>query len=366
MKQGKIDRPFLIALLLLAGIGVIMVFSASMYASTINGEKGYTLFLKQLVFVILGVSLMGFMSKIDYRIYKRYYAIGLVIAIFLLIIVLIPGIGVKVNDARRWISLGITTFQPSELAKVAGILYLSTVLSEKPGIVNDPIPLLVNCMIPIGLICGLTALEPSLSAGLAIGIGMCGVLFFAGIKMKKMAPYIGFGFLAVVGLMLLEPWRLDRFNVFLGKGGYDYQITQSLLAFGSGGFFGQGLGNGKQKFLFLPELQNDFIFANIAEEFGFVGSMFVLGLFAFVIWRGFQIAKEAPDTFSYLYTSSVMLLLGFQVLVNIGVASAVLPVTGMALPFISAGGTSMIVLFGMMGPILNISRKVNFDKNKLG
>ncbi|MDD3306175.1 MAG: putative lipid II flippase FtsW [Acetobacterium sp.] len=362
MKNGKIDRPFLIALMLLAGIGVIMVFSASMYSSTISGEKGYALFLKQLFFVILGVTVMGIMSRIDYRVYKKYYAVGIVISVFLLIIVLIPGIGLKVNDARRWIDLKVTTFQPSELAKVAVILYFSTIISRKRSIIEDHLPFLLNCMLPLGLICGLTAIEPSLSAAMAIALAAGGVLYFGGIKFKLFYPYLGFGLLAVAGLMIAEPWRLDRFNVFLGKGGYDYQISQSLLAIGTGGIFGRGLGNGKQKYLFLPELQNDFIFANIAEEFGFIGCIFVLGLFAFVIWRGFQIAQKVQDTFAYLYTSSVMLLLAFQVLVNIGVASAIIPVTGMALPFISAGGSSMIILFAMMGPILNISRNVDLSK----
>ncbi|KNZ43263.1 putative lipid II flippase FtsW [Acetobacterium bakii] len=364
MKSGKIDRPFLIALMILAGIGVIMVFSASMYSSTISGEKGYALFLKQLIFVIIGVIVMSIMSRVDYRTYQKYYLIGLGISIFLLIIVLIPGIGLKVNDARRWLDFRITTFQPSEFAKVAGILYFSTILSKRPEIIKEPSPLFWNCIMPMGVICALTAIEPSLSAAMAIAMGMCGVLYFAGIKFKTFLPYLGAGLLAVTALMIAEPWRLDRFNVFLGKGGYDYQITQSLLAIGTGGFFGRGLGNGKQKFLFLPELQNDFIFANIAEEFGFIGCILVLGLFAFIIWRGFKIAQKAPDTFSYLYTSSVMLLLAFQVLVNIGVATAIIPVTGMALPFISAGGTSMVVLFAMMGPILNISRQVDLRKKK--
>lgn len=362
MKNGKIDRPFLIALMLLAGIGVIMVFSASMYSSTISGEKGYALFLKQFVFVILGVTVMGVMSKIDYRVYKKYYIVGIVVSVFLLIIVLIPGIGLKVNDARRWIDFKVTTFQPSELAKVAVILYFSTIISRKPGIIKENMSFLLNCMLPLGLICGLTAIEPSLSAAMAIALAAGGVLYFGGIKFKLFYPYLGFGLLAVAGLMIAEPWRLDRFNVFLGKGGYDYQISQSLLAIGTGGIFGRGLGNGKQKYLFLPELQNDFIFANIAEEFGFIGCLLVLGIYAFVVWRGFQIAQKSQDTFAYLYTSSVMLLLAFQVLVNVGVASAIIPVTGMALPFISAGGSSMVILFAMMGPILNISRNVDLGK----
>ena len=241
MKNGKIDRPFLIALMLLAGIGVIMVFSASMYSSTISGEKGYALFLKQFVFVILGVTVMGVMSKIDYRVYKKYYIVGIVVSVFLLIIVLIPGIGLKVNDARRWIDFKVTTFQPSELAKVAVILYFSTIISRKPGIIKENMPLLLNCMLPLGLICGLTAIEPSLSAAMAIALAAGGVLYFGGIKFKLFYPYLGFGLLAVAGLMIAEPWRLDRFNVFLGKGGYDYQISQSLLAIGTGGIFGRGL-----------------------------------------------------------------------------------------------------------------------------
>lgn len=365
MKTGRIDRPFLIALLILAGIGVIMVFSASMYSATISGEKGYTLFLKQLLFDFLGVLVMMVMSRIDYRIYKKYYIIAMVIAAFLLLIVLIPGIGVKVNDARRWLDLKVTTFQPSEFAKVAGILYFSTLISRNRNVIREPGPFFLYCMLPLGVICAITVVEPSLSATMAIAIGMCGVLYFAGVRLKIFLPYIGVGLMAFVALMIAEPWRLDRFNVFLGKSGYDYQITQSLLAIGTGGFWGKGLGNGKQKYSFLPELQNDFIFANIAEEFGFIGCLIVLGLFAFVIWRGFKIAQKSPDTFGYLYTSSVMLLLAFQVLVNIGVASAVIPVTGMALPFISAGGSSVIILFAMMGPVLNISRSVDLSRNRL-
>ena len=276
MKPGKIDRPFLIALMIVAGIGVIMVFSASMYSSTYSGEKGYALFLKQLLFVVIGIIVMFIMSRINYRVYKKNYIWGMGIAIFLLIIVLIPGIGLKINNARRWINLGFTTFQPSEFAKVAGILYFSTLISNDPRLMQKPKTFLIYFMIPMGIIATLTALEPSLSAAMAITLAMCGVLYFGGIRLKQFLPYFGIGLIGVVFLMIAEPWRLDRFNVFLGKGGYDYQITQSLLAISTGGIFGRGLGNGKQKYLFLPELQNDFIFANIAEEFGFVGCLLVV------------------------------------------------------------------------------------------
>ncbi len=272
--------------------------------------------------------------------------------------VLVLVAGVTVNDAKRWLSLGFTTFQPSEMAKIAGILYLSSLIAREPKVLNDDKAFLRKCISPIFLLCGLTAIEPSLSAAMSIGVGMLIVLFLSGVPLKRFLPYIGLAVAAVVVLMIAEPWRLERFNVFLGKGTTDYQITQSILAIGSGSLLGKGLGNGMQKYLFLPELQNDFIFANIGEECGLLGCLFVIVLYCVIIWRGIKIANACPDRFGYLYTGSVMILLGFQVVVNIGVATGVMPVTGMALPFVSAGGSSMLVLFAMLGPILNISRRV--------
>jgi cell division protein FtsW len=157
---------------------------------------------------------------------------------------------------------------------------------------------------------------------------------------------------------------MERLNVFFGQNGLNYQISQSLLAIGSGGIFGRGLGNGKQKLLFLPELQNDFIFANIGEECGLIGCVLLLVLFGYILYRGFKIANSSKDEFGYLYTSSVIALLGFQVIVNIGVATSIMPVTGMALPFISAGGTSMVILFMMVGPIVNLSRGMHSGKRR--
>lgn len=370
MKRGRVDAPFVIALLILVGFGLLMVFSASMYSSTVDGSKGYALFIKQFGFVFLGIVVMWILSNMDYRKYnsERFTKLLLYVTIVFLLLVFVPIIGVDVNGAKRWINLGVTQFQPSELAKITGILYLSSLIAREPEVLNKPgLPGLkefaLRCMVPIFVICGMTVIEPSMSAALAIGFGMIGVLYFGGVNFKRFGPYAMVLGIAVVVFLAVTPWRLERFNVFLGRGSADYQITQSLLAIGSGGFFGKGLGNGQQKFLFLPELQNDFIFANIGEEFGLVGCILVIALFAFIIYRGFKIAKASPDRFGYLYTSSVMLLLGFQVFVNIGVATQTIPVTGMALPFVSAGGTSMIILFGMLGPILNISRQIDAAKN---
>lgn len=351
--------PFFIALMILVAFGLLMVFSASMYSSALSSSRGYNDFLKQAVFVVVGIIVAYGASLFDYRFFERREVamVAYGAALVCLGLVLTP-LGTKVNGAQRWLFF----FQPSELAKFAGILYMASLISRKPEILQAPQKdLFLECMVPILLLCGLTAIEPSMTSALTIGVGMAAVLFFAGIKFRRLIPYAAAAGVAIAALLILEPFRLERLKVLVGQGSVDYQITQSLLAIGTGGVFGQGLGNGKQKLLFLPELQNDFIFANIGEEFGLLGCLFVLGLYAFIIWRGFRIANAAPDRFSYLFVSSVMLLLGFQVFVNVGVATQVLPVTGIALPFVSSGGTSTLILFGMMGPILSISRQVQLD-----
>ncbi|MDO4288893.1 MAG: putative peptidoglycan glycosyltransferase FtsW [Eubacterium sp.] len=390
MNKGRVDRPFLIALTILVAFGLVMVFSASMYDATVNDEPGYAMFLKQFIFVCIGAAGMMALSRCNYRRFnsKRMTTMLFVFSFVLLLSVFIPGFGVEVNGARRWINLVVTTFQPSELAKVAGILYLSSLLAREPELLKktpygDIKTALrygrdyegfggmvrgfcewrgFRCYMPIALLCGATIIEPSMSAAMAIGVGMFFVLYYGGLRFKTMLPIFTAGAGGLAAALIAEPWRIERILVLFGKGSLDYQITQSLLAIGTGGIFGQGLGNGKQKYLFLPELQNDFIVANIGEETGLLGCLLVLGLYGFLIYRGFKIAKASPDRFGFLYTASVMTLLAFQVIVNIGVAISVLPVTGMALPFISAGGTSMIILFGMLGPILNLSRQVDLSK----
>lgn len=390
--MGKVDRPFLITLTILIAFGLVMVFSASMYDATVNNEPGYSTFLKQFSFIVGGAFIMMWISRKNYRLLnsRRLTFILMCFAVVLLLMVFIPGIGVEVNGAKRWINLVVTRFQPSELAKVIGILYLSCLLSKEPELLKDtpygdfkfgkrygeectgwkgfkkalPKWRVIRCFLPIAVLCLFTIIEPSMSAALAIGFGMFCVLYYGGIRLRTMIPIIGTGGLAVAVALIREPWRIERIMVLFGKGSIDYQITQSLLAIGTGGIIGQGLGNGKQKLLFLPELQNDFIFANIGEETGLIGCLFVIGLYAYLIYRGFKIAKAAPDRFAYLYTASVMTLIAFQVFVNIGVAISVLPVTGMALPFVSAGGTSAIILLIMMGPILNISRQVDLNKRR--
>ncbi|EFV01667.1 putative cell division protein FtsW [Pseudoramibacter alactolyticus ATCC 23263] len=364
MGSRQPDKYFVTALLILSGFGLLMVFSASMYTSSVESSNGLSLFLKQAFFVVLGIFVMWLVSRKNYRRWNNFRLACTLLIVTILLLAAVLVVGMEVNGAKRWISLGFMTFQPSEFAKFTGVLYLSTVISQKPEVKKRFSKYTLYCIVPMLVICVLAAIEPSLSAAMAIGVAMLFVMFFGGIPFRFFLPYIAVMGAGIGALLIKEPWRMERLNVFFGQNGLNYQISQSLLAIGSGGIFGRGLGNGKQKLLFLPELQNDFIFANIGEECGLIGCVLLLVLFGYILYRGFKIANSSKDEFGYLYTSSVIALLGFQVIVNIGVATSIMPVTGMALPFISAGGTSMVILFMMVGPIVNLSRGMHSGKRR--
>ncbi|WP_455129503.1 FtsW/RodA/SpoVE family cell cycle protein [Pseudoramibacter alactolyticus] len=364
MGSRQPDKYFVTALLILSGFGLLMVFSASMYTSSVESSSGLSLFLKQAFFVVLGIFVMWLVSRKNYRRWNNFRLACTLLIVTILLLAAVLVVGMEVNGAKRWISLGFMTFQPSEFAKFTGVLYLSTVISQKPEVKKRFSKYTLYCIVPMLVICVLAAIEPSLSAAMAIGVAMLFVMFFGGIPFRFFLPYIAVMGAGIGALLIKEPWRMERLNVFFGQNGLNYQISQSLLAIGSGGIFGRGLGNGKQKLLFLPELQNDFIFANIGEECGLIGCVLLLVLFGYILYRGFKIANSSKDEFGYLYTSSVIALLGFQVIVNIGVATSIMPVTGMALPFISAGGTSMVILFMMVGPIVNLSRGMHSGKRR--
>lgn len=364
MGSRQPDKYFVTALLILSGFGLLMVFSASMYTSSVESSSGLSLFLKQAFFVVLGIFVMWLVSRKNYRRWNNFRLACTLLIVTILLLAAVLVVGMEVNGAKRWISLGFMTFQPSEFAKFTGVLYLSTVISQKPEVKKRFSKYTLYCIVPMLVICVLAAIEPSLSAAMAIGVAMLFVMFFGGIPFRFFLPYIAVMGAGIGALLIKEPWRMERLNVLFGQNGLNYQISQSLLAIGSGGIFGRGLGNGKQKLLFLPELQNDFIFANIGEECGLIGCVLLLVLFGYILYRGFKIANSSKDEFGYLYTSSVIALLGFQVIVNIGVATSIMPVTGMALPFISAGGTSMVILFMMVGPIVNLSRGMHSGKRR--
>ena len=356
---GELDYTFLLITVVLTIIGLVMLLSASTPAANIKFGKSYYFFIRQFVFTVLGIAFMYAISFIDYHTYKKYANTGILIGIVLLVLVLIPHIGIERNGSRRWISLGITDFQPTELVKFLMALFFASAISERrydlkslQGLAKYGI-WIIAVVFPI-------MLETHLSGAIVIcGIAIC-LLMIGGANMKYICIG-GAGLLAGgTAVALLIPSRAARLISFLhpfddpqGKG---YQIIQSLYAIGSGGVFGRGLGQSMQKYSYLPEPYNDFIFSIVSEELGFVGAVFIILLFAGLVIRGIKIALEAPDAFGMLLTSGIMSQIAIQTILNIAVVTSSVPNTGVTLPFFSYGGTAMMMLLMEMGVVLNVSR----------
>ncbi len=365
MVNGKNNKPYDISLMftiiILVIFGLIMVFSASAPAASAYQNNPYYYITRQGIFAIMGVCAMFVLSRYDYHKYGKW-AVGILAASFILLLaVYIPGLGSVRNNSRRWLNLGIFTLQPSEVAKVAIIIYFSYSLSLIKGKIEKFKDGLLRYLIILGVFALILLAEPHLSATLVI-IGVGGIiLIVAGAKTRHFAA-IGLLALPVLAVAIYnKPYQLERITTFLDpfadKSDAGFQVVNSLYAIGSGGIFGLGLGMSRQKFLYLPEPQNDFIFAIICEELGLLGAILVLGLFGFLIWKGYRIAQEAPDMFGTLLATGITSLVGIQVVVNVAVVTSSIPATGMALPFFSYGGTSLLILLGAMGILLNISRQ---------
>jgi len=352
----QFDFILLITVIILLALGLIMVLSASSPSALAEtGDDSYVYFRKQGIFAIIGIIAMLFISKIDYKKYKKFGKLAYAGSVVLLLMVLIPHIGVEAGGAKRWIKMGIQ-FQPSEVAKIGLIIFYAAYLSNhikeignfKDGFIK---PFLI--LAPIALI--LILVQDHLSATIIIVMVVAIMMLTAGSKLRY---FLSIGSLAAVGgvgaLYLLAKYtdkgafRIARITSFLNpwadKQGDGWQIIQSLYAIGSGGLFGVGLGESKQKYLYISEPHNDFIFAVLAEELGFIGCVIVVALFAVFIWRGILIAMKAPDTFGSLVAMGITSLIGLQAIINIAVVTSSMPVTGMPLPFFSYGGTSLLIL----------------------
>lgn len=389
LARGPMDLPFLMLILMLLGIGVIMMLSAS-YASAYYDTKvssPYFYFIRQLIYGLAGVAVLYLVSRINYQTFRWLSVFVLIAAFALLVLVLVPGIGVEHNEAQRWMKILIVAgpeFQPSEVAKLAVVLYFSARLSkrstEKKKKWNRRSPagrllgfldrigfleLVPYAMILLG-IAALMILEPHMSGTILILVAGAAILFAAGVKMYW---FISAGVLAggALGFIMtqmthtstrLAVWR----DPWIDPQGAGYQAIQSLLAIGSGGLLGLGLGNSRQKFLYLPEPENDFVFAIVCEEFGFIGAALIIILFALLIIRGYWIAIHARDRFGALLVVGIITLFAFQVFFNIGVVTGLLPVTGISLPFFSYGGTALIIQLAEMGIVLSVSRQIPAPK----
>lgn len=364
-KAGEMDYTFLLLTAVLTIIGLVMLLSASTPAANIKFGKSYYFFIRQFAYSVIGFLFMYGISLIDYHKYKKYANIGILAGIVLLVLVLIPHIGIERNGSRRWLGVPPIVFQPTELVKFLIALFFASSISDKRYDLKTLEGLSKYGLWILAVVAPIM-LETHLSGAIVIcGIAIC-LLIVGGANMKYIltgaAGLLGAG-AAVAVLIPSRAARLVSFwHPFEDPQGKGYQIIQSLYAIGSGGLFGRGLGDSMQKYSYLPEPYNDFIFSIVSEELGFVGAAFIIALFALLIIRGMKIAHEAPDSFGMLLTIGIISQIAIQTILNIAVVTSTVPNTGVTLPFFSYGGTSAMMLLMEMGVVLNVSRK---SRNKL-
>ena len=352
--KNPIDFTLLITILLLLSIGLIMVLSASSPSALSESGNSYSYFFRQAIFAIAGLFMMWVISNIDYRFYQKYSKLAYIIAFLLLLAV--PLIGREVNGAKRWIYITESlSFQPSEIVKLLMILFYAGILVKNRDELNMYEKGFLKHIIMIAPIIVLLLIVPVIVGIVAIMMIIAGCKFW-----HFLVSGLVVGVPGIIALIFLEPYRLQRVITFLNPWsdptGDGWQVIQSLYAIGSGGLFGAGLGESKQKYLYIPEPHNDFIFSILAEELGFIGCAVVIILFAIFIWRGILIAMKSPDMFGSLIAIGITAQIAIQVIINIAVVTSSMPATGMPLPFFSYGGTSLFILLCEMGVLLNISK----------
>ncbi|MEI8096503.1 MAG: putative lipid II flippase FtsW [Candidatus Moraniibacteriota bacterium] len=359
--KSTIDRPLLIIILILLGIGLLMIASAGVLYGRTRFDDAYYFFKQQLLGLGVGMILLYVFSRIDYRVWKRFVAPIFFVAIGLLVLVFIPGVGTTVYGAARWVQFGPISFQPSEVMKLAIILYLAAWLSNKgKKKTADFLEGFVPFIAILSIVGFLIIKQPDTGTLGLIFLISLSIFFASGANIRHIAYLFLGGLTALFVLIKMAPYRMQRFLVFMNPEhdpqGFGYQMTQALLAIGSGGFFGAGLGQSRQKFNYLPEPVTDSIFAILGEELGFLGTTVIVVLFLFVAWRGLRIAKFAPDEFGKLVATGIVSWVVFQAFINMSAISGLIPLTGIPLPFISYGGTSLAVLLASIGILLNISK----------
>ncbi len=358
--RGGIDMPFLILVLCLLGFGLVMVCSASYVSAYYNHGDSFYFIKRQAIWAVAGIAAMFFFAFFDYRWFRKKVHLILIVAFILVIIVLIPHVGITVNGARRWLGAGPIRFQPSEVAKFAVIVFLASYISTNYGKMKKFREGLMPALAVLAAFVGLVAVETHFSGAILIfGVGVT-MLFVGGTSIKTMLGFAGVGAGGIGIFVFFTDYATRRLEAWLhpeadpqSKG---FQILQSLYAISSGGLLGLGLGQSRQKHLYIPEPQNDYIFSIVCEELGFIGALVVILLFALLIWRGFTIAFRAKDKFSSMLTVGIISHVALQTILNIGVVSQVFPSTGIGLPFFSYGGTALLVLMAEMGIVLSVSR----------
>lgn len=351
------DRWALLTVVMLSGFGILMVYDSSVAIAIRDFGNQYYYAAEQAKWLIAGFVALFVFSLIDYHYWQKIALPILLGTLVLLLAVFLPHIGVSALGAHRWINFGFFILQPAELAKFTLVIYLSAWFTSRER------GRLFSFLLLIGMVVGLVLIEPDLGTSIIIvAIGV--ILYFA-----SGAPLIHFGILipvlavGLIGLAIVSPYRMARLTTFLHPNedtqGASYQIHQALLALGSGGWVGVGVGQSREKYSYLPEANTDSIFAIIGEELGFVGSTAVILAFVFLVWRGFRIAKRAPDHFGTLIALGMTVWIAVQTTINLSAMAALMPLTGVPLPFISYGGSSLIIMLAAVGILLNVSRKAD-------
>lgn len=360
--KKQIDKVLFISIIMLSLFGLIMIYSASSIWSEYKFNDSFHYLKYQAVFLMIGIIVMIMFSKIDTKLYYEKSNKILLVCLILLVLVLIPGIGSVRNGSRSWFGIGPFGIQPSEAAKLGLIIFTSKYLTNSNKFLKSykqgVFPILGITL----LIFGLIMLQPDLGTGLILVTSIISLLFIAGVNMKFFL-YMGFlGLMGVVVLIIIAPYRMDRITSFIDPWsdalGTGFQIIQSLYAIGPGGLLGVGFSNSIQKHFYLPEPQTDFIFSIIAEEFGVLGAFIVVGLFSIILIRGIKIALSTKDQFSKYLAFGMVFQIIFQTIMNLMVVIGLIPVTGVTLPFLSYGGSSLLISMVSMGILLNISRSI--------
>jgi len=361
------DNSLVVVVMCLLSFGLLMVGSASMAISRTIYHYSYHYVIRQAIFICVGVMCAWVITRIPLRLWQRSSRNLMLVSLFFLIIVLIPGVGHLVNGSRRWLSLGFVSLQVSEFVKLSMILYLASYLSRYSNAIQDSLWAFVKPMVVLFFVGALLLLEPDFGALTVIMLVFLAMLFIAG---ARLLPFFCMFFLVLgvmVSLAVFTPYRLLRVTTFLHPWSHayssGYQLTQSLIAFGRGGWLGVGLGNSVQKMNYLPEAHSDFIFAVIAEELGFVGEIVLILLFVFLVWRLIVLTRKASSNnqlFSKYISFGVAVWLSVQALINIGVTAGILPTKGLTLPFISYGGSSIMVSCITVGIVLRIAYELTW------
>ncbi len=362
--QGRMDFSILLIVTILCAFGLVMIFSASYYyAQHYSGANndGFYYLKRQALYLAIGYPVMLVLSMLNYRVIERANYLAMGVSILLLIAVLLWGR--DLNGGKRWLYIGPVSVQPSEVAKFGLMIFMCAFMSRHRGEMASVQKGMVPMLFAIVLIAGLIMLQPNMSMAVIVAFIGVVLLFLGGCDLRPLIVVGVIGIIGVVVLAFAQPYRIARMTSFrnpeLDPQGTGYQLLQSFYAIGSGGWFGKGLGNSYQKLLYMTYGESDFIFAILCEELGFVGGTIIILLYAYIVFRGMQISMRCRNRFGSLLSAGISIVFGFQVFVNIAVVTGLMPTTGQALPFISAGGTQLLVFLAAMGVLLNISRDVN-------